>query len=345
MWRCSLYLVLLSAVSLISQTAQTPAPADLTFKTKAQLVLVDVVVTDNKGHPLTGLQKHDFEIFESADLMGRGARQTIASFEEHKSAPPKIDPLRPSPNFYNNAPTVASADSVSVLLLDILNTLPEDQAEVRRQVIEYLRTNDPGPRLAIFALDPRLRIVHGFTSDSQSLIGALGSKNSGAMPQASTPVQSDAEAAANQELSQQMADTHASSGGIQALQDFLSEQKATEQGSRVSGSLEAIRLLCRYLSGFPGRKNLIWFSGSFPNILITSLGQRTPNLALERELSIGASCSLSSRGSRRGNGRTFPGRPTGAAKYGAAREENDRRHKHEPPAGLHGACREQCGPR
>lgn len=284
MWRRSVCLVLPLATFLNSQTPQIPASANPTFKTKAQLVLVDVVVTDSKGHPVTGLQKDKFEIFESADLMGRGSRQTIASFEEHKDALPKIEPPRPAPNFYTNAPVVASADSVSVLLLDTLNTLPEDQAEVRRQVIEYLRTNDPGPRLAIFALDPHLRIVHGFTSDTQSLIGALGSNNSGGRPHASTPVQSDAEAAANQKLSQQMADTHASSGGIQALQDFLSEEKATEKGSRVSGSLEAIRLLCRYLSGFPGRKNLIWFSGSFPDILVTSLGQRIPNLALEREL-------------------------------------------------------------
>ena len=284
MWRRSVCLLLPLATFLNSQTTPVPVSANPTFKTKAQLVLVDVVVTDSKRHPVTGLQKDKFEIFESADLIGRGQRQKIASFEEHNGAPPKIEPPTPGPNFYTNAPALASADSVSVLLVDTLNTLPEDQAEVRRQMIEYLRANDPGPRLAIFTLDSRLRIIHGFTADRRALIGALGSKNTGGMPQASTPVQSKAEAAANQKLLQQMADTHASSGSTQALQDFLNEEKATEEGSRVSGSLEAIRLLCRYLSGFPGRKNLIWFSGSFPNILVTSLGQRIPNLALEREL-------------------------------------------------------------
>jgi VWFA-related protein len=267
MWRRSLYLLLPLAISLNSQTAQTPASANPTFKAKAQLVLVDVVVTDSKGHPVTGLSKDDFEIFESADLVGRGDEQTIASFEEHKGAPPRIEPPHPlAPHFYTNAPSVASADSVNVLLLDALNTASEDQAAVRRQMIEYLKTFDPGPRLAIFTLGSRLRIVEGFSSDPRALIDALNHKNWGGMPHASTPVQTQQEADVNQKLQQQMIDTYASEASIQALQAFLSEENATEQVSRISVTLEGIRQLCQYLSGFPGRKNLIWFSGSFPTI-------------------------------------------------------------------------------
>jgi VWFA-related protein len=268
MRRGSLHLVLvLLAISLNSQTAKTPDSAQPTFKSKTQLVLVDVVVTDGHGRPITGLQKDAFEIYEATDLIGRGKEQTIASFEEHKGALPRIEPFRPlAPNFYTNAPAVASADSVNVLLLDALNTRSEDQNAVRRQMIEYLKTIDPGPRLAIFTLGSRLRIVEGFGSDPRALIEALGHKDWGGMPHASTPVQTAPETDVNQKLQQQMFDSYASLGAIQSLKSFLEEEKATEQVSRVSVTLEALRQLCQYLSGFPGRKNLIWFSGSFPSI-------------------------------------------------------------------------------
>lgn len=284
MWRISLCVVLLLAISLNSQTTQTSSSANSTFKVKAQLVLVDVTVTNSNGHPVTGLKKDDFEIFESADLIGRGEEQLISSFEEHKGAPPRIEPPLPLPNFYTNAPSVDSADSINVLLLDALNTPLEDQAAVRHQMIKYLKTIDPGPRLAIFTLDSRLRMVEGFSSDPRELIDALKHRNWGGAPHVSSQAQTAGEGDVNQKLQQQMVDTHASTAGIQALQAFLSEEKATEQVSRVSSSLGAIRLLCRYLSGFPGRKNLIWFSESFPTISVASLGQQIPDLALEREL-------------------------------------------------------------
>src|SRR5579872_3249968 len=230
MWRHSMCLVLPLAIFLNSQTTQSPYSDSPIFKTKAQLVLVDVVVTDSRGHPVTGLPKDDFKILESADLIGRGKEQTIASFEEHKGAPPRVEQPQPlAPDFYSNAPSVASADSLNVLLLDALNTPPEDQAVVRHQMIEYLKAINPGPRLAIFTLDSRLRLVEGFHSDPRELIEALRHKNWGGMPQPSIPVQTAAEVDANQRLQQQMIDTHASTTGIQALQAFLEEEKATEQ--------------------------------------------------------------------------------------------------------------------
>lgn len=285
MFRRSLCWVLPLAISLNSQTAKISDSIQPTFKAKGQLVLLDVVVTDGNGNPITHLQKDDFEIFEATDLIGTGEKQSITSFEEHKGALPRIEsPPSLGPNVYTNAPAVASADSINVLLLDSLNTCFEDQTTVRRQMIEYLKTITPGPRLAIFTLGTRLRLVEGFRSDPRALIQALSQRNWGGMPQASTPVQTDAEAAVSQTVLQQMADTHASNDAIQALQGFLDEEKAMEQVSRVSVTLDAIRQLSQYLSGFPGRKNLIWFSGSFPSISFPSRGELTSDLRLEREL-------------------------------------------------------------
>src|SRR5580698_719695 len=53
-----------------------------TIKTEVRRVLVDVVVTNDKGEAVTGLHQADFEVLED------GKPQTISTFEEHHGAPP-----------------------------------------------------------------------------------------------------------------------------------------------------------------------------------------------------------------------------------------------------------------
>jgi hypothetical protein len=48
------------------------------------------------------------------------------------------------------------------------------------------------------------------------------------------------------------------------LQQFEAETQSFQLQLRARFTLDAFNLLARYLSGLPGRKNLIWFSGSFP---------------------------------------------------------------------------------
>ncbi len=271
-------LALLSIPLLFSEATETPESPNSTFKAKVKVVLVDVVVTDRNNHPITGLQRNNFEIFEN------GERQPIASFEDHRGeSPAPVPPRAPLPaHFYTNAPSVPPTDSINILLLDALNTHSEDQATVRREMISYLKSIDPGPRLAIFTLGSRLQMVEGFSSDPRTLLEALNHKKWGGQPQASTLLRSDAEDTGEQKMLQAMADEHGSNDAIQALQRFLDEVKGTEQVSRTSMTLRALRQLAQYLSGFPGRKNLIWFSGSFPSIVFSS----TQDLADDRGLGI-----------------------------------------------------------
>jgi VWFA-related protein len=52
------------------------------------------------------------------------------------------------------------------------------------------------------------------------------------------------------------------------MQQFRAEMSTFQITLRMQYTLDAMNDLARYLSGLPGRKNLIWFSGSFPfNIL------------------------------------------------------------------------------
>src|SRR6185312_12325574 len=268
-------LLLCSIPFLYSQTAPAPAASNPTFKAKVQAVLVDLTVTDGNGNPIVGLNKDDFEISED------GVPQVVTSFEEHRGSQPAAPVERASlpPNTYTNAPTGDPSGSVNILLLDALNTRPEDQMVVRQQMIKYLKTMDPGPRLAIFTLGEQLRMVEGFTGDPQWLLAALNHKGWGGMPQTALFAPSDNEQTLEQQALARMADMDSGTGqnvtgAIQSLQNFLAENRSTERATQTSVTLQVIQTLARYLSAFPGRKNLIWFSESFPQIDFPSTRER-----------------------------------------------------------------------
>lgn len=259
--------LLVWAVSLDSQTTAPSRSAATTIRTSVRLVQVDVVVSDDKGAAVPGLQKEDFEILED------GKPQTISTFQEHLGAPLiqiKLPPM--PPHVFTNFPLVHSADSVIVLLLDALNTPSKDQSYVRSQMIKYLRTTPPGTHMAVFALASQLRMLQGMTTDSQELLAAVN--NPKANPQSSPLRASDAESDANQQLIDFMTEnsmaappqTLAQAGvdPINAMKEFLADTAAYQTGARTSITLEALQELARYLSAVPGRKNVIWVSGSFP---------------------------------------------------------------------------------
>ncbi len=245
---------------------KTPIP---TFKTRPRLVLVDVVVTDSKGEPVGGLKKGDFEVFED------GKAQTVSGFEEHKGALPKEIKLPAMPpGVYTNFPIVQAADSVDIILLDALNTPSSDQSYVHSQMLKYLQAIPPHTRTAIFTLASRLYLLQGITSDSSQLLAALNSEKATTHPsplRAST-VENDANQSrvdfltreAPTPLSPDQTLAQASVDPINVAKQFLNDTELYETGARVQMTLEALQQLARYLADVPGRKNVIWFSGSFP---------------------------------------------------------------------------------
>ena len=259
---------LLSAVALRSQTAAPDSGnTTATIRTKVRLVLVDVVVTNGKGEAVTGLQKNDFQVLED------GKPQTISTFEEHHGAPPtqvKLPTL--PPHVYTNFPLTQTADSVNVLLLDAMNTPALDQAYVHSQMIKYLKTIPPSTRVAIFTLASRLRMLQGVTTDSSELLKVLNSVQAG--PQESPLLPSDAETEGIHRLLGFMAENSnaptpptlalAAVDPVNAMKQFLQDSQKFQAEARVGITLQAVQQLARYLSGIPGRKNVIWFSGSFP---------------------------------------------------------------------------------
>ncbi len=241
-----------------SQQTSSAHPETTVFHANANLVLVDVVVT-KRDETVHGLDRNRFHVFED------GHEQTIASFEEHcattASAAAVAKPVALPPHTYTNVPAYPEAPAVNVLLLDGLNTLAADQMDVRHQMLQYIGTIKPGTSLAIFTLSSRLHQLSGFTTDPAALAKALMNKKAG--PQSSSLLNPDDDKQENR-LIAEMDSIVLNKEIIDYMRLFQADKKAYEIDRRVAMTLEALQDLARYLSAVPGRKNLVWFSSSFP---------------------------------------------------------------------------------
>jgi VWFA-related protein len=230
-----------------------------TFKTKVNVVLLDVTVMKGK-EAVSDLHKEDFQVFEN------GQSQAILSFEEHNGATPTTMKRPPMPaGEFSNVPTVETSDSVNVILLDALNTPNADQMFVRSQMIRYLKDLKAGPRLAIFTLGSRLRMLQGFTTDPAALLAAV---NASKGPQTSQLLKSGSEERDEQSTLDFMAASGSTQEAIDAMKQFQAEASSFKTDVRVRLTLAALQELGRYLAVIPGRKNVMWFSGSFPIALL-----------------------------------------------------------------------------
>lgn len=263
---------LLCAPMFSSGQSAATEPAS-TIQASANLVVVDVVVTDNRHNPVHSLTNADFTVLEN------GHAQTIKTFEEHNSweaaTPLPAGPKLPPGTFtnYTNAPVKGA---LNILLLDALNTPISAQADVRNQMLGYLKNSRPGTRIAIFGLTTRLIMLQGFTSDPELLSDVLNGKKG--LPKGSVAMTDQVigdNPGADDPIMDMAQDVAASTGNdpnaaqvVANLQQFEAQTQSFMLQMRARYTLDALNQLARYLTGMPGRKNLIWFSGSFPvNIL------------------------------------------------------------------------------
>jgi VWFA-related protein len=238
-----------------------------TLRANSRLVVVDVVVADAHGNPVHHLKQSDFSLLEG------GKPQTVSHFEEHAPLSvvdsAKLPPMpKLQPGVFTNYTPAPPAGAINVLLLDALNTPMTDQAFVRQQMIKYLRQPRPGARMAIFGLNTQLHMLQGFTSDPDLLRQAIdGKKNLGkSSALLDDPVSGNTYGVdtLSDTLSDSLGNTPGAASVVAALQQFEAQTASFQTMLRARYTLDAMNALARYLTGIPGRKNLIWFSGSFP---------------------------------------------------------------------------------
>jgi VWFA-related protein len=252
-----------------AQSQQQPASLAPTLKVTTRTVIVDVVVNEG-GKPVPDLKQGDFTLLED------GNTQKVDFFEPHFADLAKagaMTPASPLPEgTYTNIPAAHVNDSVTVLLLDSLNTEIADQAYVRSKMIGYLKALPKGRRIAIFTLGSQLRMLVDFNVDTAPLIAALESKQGG--PQLST-LRSQTDENQDRQMMEIMRESGASEDSLMSYMDFILTDTSALSSTRADKTLEALQQLARYFGAIPGRKNLVWFAGSFPTDLLP--GENDPS--------------------------------------------------------------------
>ena len=251
------------------------APAASTAPTapaNPDVVVVDVVVTDVKHNPVHNLTTADLVVLEN------GHPQTTRTFEEHHTwdaAAPLSTPPNVTPGTFTNFTSAPTNGAVNILLFDALNTPMNAQAAVRQQIMNYLKGARPGIRMAIFGLSSKLVLLQGFASDPDLLSTVLKEKEEVQKNSAETTDADGDTAGAGDPPTQTTEAAVASLGNnptsdqlVAEMDQFDADRQAFPLQLRARLTLDAFNLLGRYLRRLPSRKNLIWFSGSFPiNIL------------------------------------------------------------------------------
>ena len=258
-----------------------------TVKATAQLVLVDVVVTDGNRKPVHGLKAGDFSVTEG------GVPQTIKHFEEHtaltQADATKFPPAEKlPPGIFSNYTPAPANGAVNLILLDTLNTPMADQSYVRGQLLAYLKATPPGTRIAIFGLTTRLLVLQGFTSDPDVLRQVMEKRVGKGSPLLDDQVGGGGIQNSQADNLEDMADSGAFGGAdvstvVANMRTFDARVQSFQIQLRTQYTLDAMNEIARYLSNIPGRKNLIWFSGSFPvNVMPDATGQLSdPFAAME----------------------------------------------------------------
>jgi VWFA-related protein len=261
-----------SALLLAAMLAPRPAPAQQaaqTVKSNVEEVVLDLIVRDKKGKPVTDLKAEDISVLDN------GAKQTITSFrlvsgsEALTSSGVKsaLDPLR----------------QIRVVTLAFSALAEVDQRKMARTAAIDLIKGDQGTNVyfAVVAINTRLYVLQQFTRDKAALTKAIeratGGLTSTGYASESDAIQAELRrnlggqngadqpgnllSAASQTASQVV------NNGSDALQATLAQvmlsmlrlDAAVEaQGSRLT--ISALRALVDGQRTIPGRKSVIYFT-------------------------------------------------------------------------------------
>lgn len=231
-------------------TASIYAQDSATFRVDTRLVEVDVVV-HQKGEPVAGLTAGDFTLFD------KGKKQRIALFSVRRDS--EAQTPRSLPGMVTNRVGLMTTDggetpSPTVILLDTLNSNPDDMAEVRRQLLLYLDRSPEHEVFSVYSLNKALNRLHNFSSDRDHLRDIVNRW----IASASVDLMADRLAA---DLIADLPEYFLAAGRAEAAIKEMGDMAIL---NRASATTLALEMIAKHLSGLPGRKKLIWIGGGFP---------------------------------------------------------------------------------
>jgi VWFA-related protein len=269
---------------MAGQPSTSSMPA---FRSHAQVVALDVVVADPKGHSIKGLPRQGFVIKED------GRAQAITYFDEVTGSKPSTEPMpaiekkEPAPNVFTNESPIPDSSSVTLILYDLLNTPAVEQQRAKLELLKFLQNKPKESRFALCVLSEKLQMIQGFTPDETLLVKATRAQK-GSLRYSSMLSQDAQSQQAVDWLTQGSMRLMATSGKFATAATSMldtagkfeqeeSQRRARDLETRMWVTMDAFTQLARYLSAIPGRKSLIWLSGSFPLGIFPGVDLRNPS--------------------------------------------------------------------
>jgi VWFA-related protein len=253
----------------VAQAQQPAYETSTVLKVKSRLVVVDVVARDGKGVAITDLKQEDFTVLED----GKEQKLRIFSFQHPDDSVAAASPQAPANgmNVVDNLPHFQAGRALNVVLLDALNTSRLNQVSMRQAMIKFLETLPANEPIAVYLLSDRIHLLQDFTTDPAVLKNVVRSFKGSNSPLLTVSADGSPIAPVLPGVAQSLPPQMAAQ--IKEFQDQMTVD-ATDQ--RVQATLAALNTLSRTLSGYPGRKNLIWLSETFPfDVMLTSISGRS----------------------------------------------------------------------
>jgi VWFA-related protein len=158
--------------------AQQPGDVKPAFGAEATAIVVDVIVRDKQGKPVTDLTAKDFELYEDDVRQEIGTLTLVAPGEAQGGAQSASSAA---------AETAASAGSTGptfvALVFDRLS--PEARTLAQKGATAYLETAQSADFAGVFVIDQALSTIQTYTNDREKLRAAIDT----AASRASSPLQ------------------------------------------------------------------------------------------------------------------------------------------------------------
>lgn len=157
---------------------QTPPPSVPTLNANVRQVLVQVAVTDRRGHPVSNLHRDDFEVFEDEvpqrivafgttyETSLEGAQSPVAHGTVAQPTMPASAKVGP------NSPT-----RTYLVCVDTLHSAIGNIFQARTALQKFFKQeNDPHAQYALMNLSRQIQVIQDSTRDASLVLNALAGK-------------------------------------------------------------------------------------------------------------------------------------------------------------------------
>ena len=287
---CVLTAALVWSATGAAPRGQSAIPrADQTYTTGTTAILVDVVVRDARGRPLLDLSASDFELAED------GVRQRIDTFTRvargggigvgvawRTPGTTAVTPTDPT----GGSESPGEEDGTTALVFDRLSA--ESLRLAQRATREYVPMNgESAGRVGVFATDPGVRMVQGYTTDRSRVRRAVAD----IVPSGTTAEEQKGERAEEllarrrqmEDESATLARNAAGIGGadlarngaqigereverrlVQTELNMIRSFESMDRDHQGYDTSAALLTVVQSLSYLPGRKTIVFFSEGLP---------------------------------------------------------------------------------